>query len=153
MAAREISIEELKTLTGQDLGVSGWLELTQEMIDQFAALTHDPQWIHIDRERARTESPFGTTIAHGFLTLSLLSYLTKQAVRVTGPFRMGINYGFNRVRFPAPVPSGARIRSRVGVQSVKEIEGGHEIVWDVRIEAENAAKPSVAAEWISRLYG
>lgn len=146
------SIEELKSLTGQELGVSDWLEVTQDMIAQFADLTHDPQWIHTDQDRARAESPFGTTIAHGFLTLSLVSYLTKQAVTVAEKQRMGINYGFNRVRFPAPVKSGARVRARVGVQSVKDLDGGFEIVWDVKVEAEGSSKPSVAAEWITRWY-
>ena len=116
------SLDEMQSLAGQEIGLSDWLEVTQPMIDAFAETTRDRQWIHTDRERAAAESPFGTTIAHGFLTLSLISHLKSQAVAVRG-VRMGINYGLNRVRFPAPVRSGSRIRGRFTLQSVESITG------------------------------
>src|SRR5438132_10785769 len=105
-------IVELKSLVGQQVGASDWFTVTQEQIDAFAQVTGDRQWIHVDAERARTESPFGTTIAHGFLTLSLLSHLHAQAVQLNGDFKMAINYGLNRVRYPSPVPAGSRIRAQ-----------------------------------------
>ena len=145
-------VQELKTLAGQELGVGDWFEVNQSLISAFADLTRDTQWIHTDPERARKESPYETTVAHGFLTLSLLSHLMFRTVDVRGDFRMRINYGFNRVRFPAPVPAGSRIRLRVGLQSVKDIEGGAEMIWDVKVECEGAQKPSLAAEWITRIY-
>src|SRR5262245_11253572 len=141
-----MTLEEIRASQGGEIGRSGWLEVSQPMIDEFAALTHDPQWIHVEVERARKESPFGGTVAHGFLTLSLISHLVRQAVEVEGDFRMSVNYGLNRVRFPAPVPVGARIRARVAVLGIKDFEGGAEIVWDVKVEAEHATKPSLAAE-------
>ena len=113
MPVREItSLEELRSLIGQEVNVGDWFEVTQDRINQFAEATGDHQWIHIDQQRARVESPYGTTIAHGFLTLSLLSYLMSQTVRVKIPIKMGINYGLNKVRFPSPVPSGSRVRAR-----------------------------------------
>src|SRR4029079_15973294 len=115
---------ELRTLVGQEVGQSEWLEVTQDMVDNFAEVTRDKQWIHIDRERAERDSPFRTTIAHGFLTLSLLSHLHHSSVRLEGEQRMSINYGLNRVRFPAPVRVGSRIRSRTAVQEVEEVPGG-----------------------------
>src|SRR5437016_3788311 len=111
-------IAELKTLTGQEVGVSDWLQVTQPMIDRFAQLTGDDQWIHVDVERAKNETPFKSTIAHGFLTVSLLSQLSRQAVEVRGDFKMRINYGFNRLRFVSPVPAGSRIRARFTAQNV-----------------------------------
>src|SRR5260370_19899360 len=113
-------IAELKSLVGQQVGTRDWFTVTQEQINAFAAVTGDQQWIHVDAERARTESPFGTTIAHGFLTLALLSHLHGQAVQVRGDFKMAINYGLNRVRYPAPVPSGSRIRTQSTLQSRSE---------------------------------
>jgi acyl dehydratase len=146
------SIGELKSLIGQEVGVSDWFEVTQSRINAFAETTGDHQWIHVDPERAKTDSPFGTTIAHGFLTLSLLSPLSVQAVTVSGDFKMGINYGLNRVRFPAPVPSGARLRARFALQSVEDITGGVQITWGVTVEVEGAQKPSLVAEWLVRAY-
>lgn len=152
MAARIVeSLEGLRSLVGQELGVSDWLTITQERITRFAETTEDRQWIHIDVERARRESPYKTTIAHGFLTLSLLSHLTKQAIEVRG-VRMGVNYGLNRVRFPAAVPAGARIRARVRIDSVKDVEGGCEVVYGVSVECEGVEKPCCVAEWVVRLY-
>lgn len=153
MPPRVISdLDELRGLVGQEVGVSDWFEVTQSRIDAFAESTEDRQWIHVDVERARSESPYKTTIAHGFLTLSLISCLAKQAVRIEGGFKMGINYGLNRVRFPAAVPSGSRIRGRYALQSLEEIEGGIQITWHVTIEVEGAKKPSLAAEWLVRQY-
>lgn len=133
-------------------GASGWIEITQEMIDRFARLTRDEQWIHMDVERARRESPFGSTVAHGFLTLSLMPHLLTQAVRMDGDFRLRVNYGFNRLRFVSPVPAGSRIRLHARVMQVKEIAGGREIVWEITVEREGGERPAVAAEWLSRLY-
>jgi acyl dehydratase len=145
-------IEELKASVGSEAGVSEWLEVTQELIDGFAALTGDRQWIHVDPERARRESPFGATVAHGFLTLSLLSQLVSQAVDVRMESKLRVNYGFNRLRFPATVPAGSRIRARVTPNAIRDIDGGIEIAWGVVVEVENQAKPAVAAEWLVRTY-
>jgi len=145
-------IAELKTLVGQEVGASDWMEVTQSRVNHFADATEDHQWIHIDTERAKSASPFGGTIAHGFLTLSLLPHLASQAVKVQGDFKMGINYGLNRLRFPSPVPVGSRLRARFTLQSVEDIPGGAQIVWAVIVEVEGAEKPSLAAEWLVRYY-
>lgn len=145
-------LEELRSLVGSEVGQSDWFEVTQSLIDQFAEATRDRQWIHVDPERAKSESPFGRTIAHGFLTLSLLSQLAKQALEVRGDFKMGINYGLNRVRFPAPVPSGSRIRGRFTLQSLEEISGALQLTWAATVEVEGASKPSLVAEWVVRYY-
>jgi acyl dehydratase len=145
-------VVELQGLVGQEVGVSDWFTLTQERINTFAEVTEDRQWIHCDVKRARSESPYGTTIAHGFLTLSLLGHLLSQAVQVRGPFSRRINYGLNRVRFPAAVPAGARIRARCALQAVEEIPGGLQIAWVVTVECEGQPKPVMVAESLSRLY-
>jgi acyl dehydratase len=145
-------IEEVQASIGREAGVSEWLTVTEEMIGQFAALTGDSQWIHVDPERARRESPFGSTVAHGFLTVALLSGLVSQAVDLPMDHKMRINYGFNRLRFPAPVPAGSRIRAHVTPNAVREFEGGIEIAWGVVVEVENQAKPALAAEWLVRTY-
>ena len=145
-------IAQLRSLIGQEAGSSGWLTVDQTMIDAFANITGDQQWIHTDPERARTESRYGRTIAHGFLTLSLLSRLSREAVEVEGEFGMRINYGLNRVRFPAPVPVGSRIRARLKVRTVEDFEGGHQIVWLATVDVEGSEKPALVAEWIIRLY-
>ena len=147
-----MNIAQLRSLIGQEAGVSGWLTVNQLMIDTFAAITGDDQWIHIDPERAKAESLYGGTIAHGFLTLSLLSRLSREAVEVEGEFGMRINYGLNRVRFPAPVPVGSRIRARLKVQAVDDFEGGYQIAWLATVEVEGSEKPALVAEWIIRLY-
>jgi acyl dehydratase len=153
MSARILeSIEAIQNLAGQQVGVSEWIEIGQERISQFADATGDHQWIHLDAGRAVEESPYGATIAHGFLSLSLLPALARQVVRYGGPFRMTINYGLNRVRFPAAVRSGTRIRGRFRLVSVTEFDGGAQLVWDVTVEAENSAKPCVVAEWVTRVY-
>lgn len=135
-------------LIGEELGPTDWLVVAQERIDEFAHATGDPQWIHVDRERA-TEGPFGTTIAHGFLTLSLCIPLLAEVLELPG-YRMGINYGVNKVRFPAPVPSGSRIRARFTVQSVEEVAGGEQGVILATVEREGGDKPVCVAELVLR---
>jgi acyl dehydratase len=145
------SIHHLRTMVGQEIGVSDWMTLTQEQIDQFAEATGDRQWIHTDPERAARESPYGKTIAHGFLTLSLLSHFIRQAMQIEG-VRMGVNYGLNRVRFPAPVPVGAQIRARFTLQALEDIAGGVQTTWGVVIESQGSGKPCCVAEWVTRRY-
>ena len=145
------SLRELKDRVGQEVVVSHWLEMTQERIDTFAQATGDHQWIHVDAERARRESPFGAPIAHGFLTLSLLSKFLNESVRFSNS-KMGVNYGMNRLRFTAPVPVGARIRARLSVKRVEEITGGVQVVWDVTLERAGSDKPCLVAEWLTRRY-
>lgn len=145
------SIAALVNYVGKEVGVSDWLEVSQERIDQFAEASQDRQWIHLDRERAARESPFKNTIAHGFLTLSLLSALARLAISVGG-VRMGINYGLNRVRFVSPVPAGARIRGRFTLASVEEIKGGVQATWNVTVEREGSDKFCCVAEWLVRYY-
>jgi acyl dehydratase len=145
------SADGLKELAGRELGVTGWLTVTQERINQFADATGDHQWIHIDGERAARESPYGTTIAHGFLTLSLLSQFIRQTLEIRG-LRMAINYGLNRVRFPSAVRSGANVRARVTLQGVKELADGVEATYLVNIESEGSEKPACVAEWVARYY-
>jgi acyl dehydratase len=152
MAAVELdSVDELRRLAGSEVAVSDWLEVSQERIDRFAAATGDHQWIHVDRERARRESPYGATVAHGFLTLSLLAPLFTETIEMRDA-RLGVNYGFDRVRFTGPVPAGARIRARFALRRVEEIEGGLQLAWQVTVEREGAAKPVCIAEWITRRY-
>lgn len=146
------SLLSLKEFTGREITVTDWLILSQERIDQFAEATEDRQWIHIDRERAQRESPFGATIAHGFLTLSLLSHFMKQAFQIRSGVRMGINYGLNRVRFPAPVRAGSKIRARIGLLSTKQLPDSLEATFSVAVEVENSDKPCCAAEWVVRYY-
>jgi acyl dehydratase len=142
-------MSEFTDLIGQELGPTDWLEVAQERIDEFAHATDDPQWIHVDPARA-AEGPFGTTIAHGYLTLSLCVPLMSRTLKLTG-YRMGINYGVNRVRFPAPLPSGSRIRGRFTVQSVDEVEGGEQGVVLATIEREGGDKPVCVAELVLRM--
>lgn len=141
----------LRELVGQHLGYSDWLEITQERVNQFAEATGDHQWIHVDPERAAKESPFGGPIAHGYLTLSLGPVLMPQVIATTG-FRMGVNYGCNKVRFMSPVPVGARLRLGVTLVEVEEIPGGSQQTYDFVFECEGAAKPSCAAQVVFRSY-
>jgi acyl dehydratase len=141
----------LKSLVGQEVAVSDWLEITQERIDRFADATDDRQWIHVDPARAATHSPFRTTIAHGFLTLSLVSLLARKTLTIPG-LRMAINYGVNRVRFVTPVPAGARIRGRFTVAGIEELAGSLQVVWAVTIELEGNSKPACVVEWLVRYY-
>lgn len=145
------SIAKLGEYVGREVAVSGWFEVAQGRIDQFAEATEDRQWIHTDPERAARESPFGQTIAHGFLTLSLLSELGRLAMSIGG-VRMGINYGLNRVRFVSPVPSGARVRARFTLAALGEIEDGVQATWSVVVEREGGDKPCCVAEWLVRYY-
>lgn len=146
------TIEEMQSLIGQEVAVGEWFPVEQSRIDAFADATGDHQWIHQDVERARTESPFGRTIAHGFLTLSLLSRLSHECFEICGDFKMRINYGLNRVRFPAPVLSGVRIRPRFTLQSLEPFDEGYQAVWAVTMEVEGGRKPALYAEWVVRLY-
>jgi acyl dehydratase len=144
--------DSLKQFVGKEIGVSEWLTITQERITQFAEATEDRQWIHLDRGRAEKESPFGTTIAHGFLTLSLISRFMKEVIQVRSGVGMAINYGLNRVRFPSPVRAGSKIRARVTLLSVKEVPEAHEAVFSVIVESEGGEKPCCVAESIVRYY-
>jgi acyl dehydratase len=144
------SIEDMRQAIGEQLGYSEWHTVTQEQISAFADATGDHQWIHLDAEAA-AKGPFGTTIAHGYLTLSLIPMLTSQVSRVQG-VRMGVNYGLNKVRFPAPVPSGSRVRAGVRLQSLDDIAGGAQVVNEVTIELENSDKPCCIAQTVSRFY-
>ena len=146
-----IDLARLGDLTGREVGVSDWLVVAQDRIDAFADATGDRQWIHVDAERARTGTPFGATIAHGFLTLSLVSALVRDAVTVDG-VRMALNYGLNRVRFVSPVPSGSRIRARVALAKIDDMADSIQAIWNVTIERDGGDKPAVVAEWIVRYY-
>jgi acyl dehydratase len=142
----------LKDFVGREIAVTDWFTVSQDRIRQFAEATGDHQWIHLDRERAKRESPYGTTIAHGFLTLSLISQFMKQAVEVRGGVRMSINYGVNKVRFPAAVPADSQIRARVSLQSLKELPDSIEAIFSVSIEGQGNNKPCCVAETIARYY-
>ena len=149
MALRTVeSLIELKELAGQEVGMSEWFPVTQELIGQFADVGQDRQWIHVDIERAKKESPFGTTVAHGFLTLSLVVRLWNEVA----PEAPGVtlNYGLNRVRFPAPVPAGSRIRGRFRVEAVEEVPGGRQATVAATIEREGSEKPVCVAELLFR---
>ena len=145
-------ITQLQLKVGQEVGVSPWFEIAQERIDQFASAIVDPQWIHIDPERARRESPYGGTVAHGFLTLSLLSHLLESTVDVSR-MKMGVNYGLNRVRFTDAVPAGSRIRARFVLAKLDNIKGGSQLTWGVTVEREGSVKPACVAEWVTRQFG
>ena len=145
------SIRDLASRVGQEVGVSPWLTVDQARIDTFAKAIDDFQWIHVDPERAKG-SPFGGTIAHGFLTLSLLSHLAERTFSFSDR-RMGVNYGLNRVRFTSPVPSGARVRARFTLAKFEAIEGnGVQVTWNVTVEIEGKDKPALVAEWLGRHY-
>ena len=146
-----LDVSRLEGLVGQEVAISDWRLVTQGQIDAFANATDDHQWIHVDAQRARAEAPFGTTIAHGFLTLSLLSPLMRDAIKVDG-LRMTLNYGLNRVRFVSPVPSGSRIRARIALGKVDDIGDSTQATWNITIEREGGEKPCVVAEWLVRYY-
>ncbi|GJG93259.1 MaoC family dehydratase [Cupriavidus pauculus] len=151
------SLEELESLQGQEVAVSDWSEITQQQVNQFAEATGDHQWIHVDVERAKRESPFGAPIAHGFLTLSLLPKFMHEAIHMEG-VKMGVNYGLNRVRFTSPVPVGSRLRARVKLLKVERLDPlpngltGAQSTWEVTIEREGSDRPVCVAESISRRY-
>jgi acyl dehydratase len=144
--------QSLSASVGKEIGVTDWFTVTQERIEQFAEATEDRQWIHMDRERASKESPYGTTIAHGFLTLSLISHFIKELLQIEGGVRLAVNYGLNRVRFPAAVPADSKIRARVTLLALKELSDALEATFSVTIEDEESGKPSCVAEWIVRYY-
>jgi acyl dehydratase len=146
-----VDLAGLPGLVGREVATSDWLVITQDRIDAFADATGDHQWIHVDAERARAETPFGATIAHGFLTLSLLSALMRDAVTVNGA-RMTLNYGLNRVRFVSPVLSGSRVRARIALGSIEDIGDSIQATWNVTVEREGGDKPAAVAEWIVRYY-
>ena len=145
------SLGEMRALAGQEVAVTDWVAVTQERVNLFADATDDHQWIHVDLERCARESPFGGPIAHGFLTLSMLSSLFEKAISMTDA-KMVINYGLNKVRFPAPVPVGSRVRARLTLQKVEDIDGGAQLEWNVVIEREGGAKPVCVAEMLMRRY-
>jgi len=147
-----VKLADLAGLVGEEVATSDWIAITQERINAFADATGDHQWIHVDTGRASAEAPFGTTIAHGFLTLSLISALMRDGVTIEGP-RMTLNYGLNRVRFVSPVPAGARIRARIVLTASDDMGESVQATWTVTIEREGADKPALVAEWIVRYYG
>jgi acyl dehydratase len=144
-------VEGVQSLVGQHLGYSEWRTITQEQVNQFADATGDHQWIHVDPERAAKESPFGGPVAHGYLTISLLPSLMPQIVEITG-FRMSVNYGTDKVRFPAPVPVGSRVRAGATLDAATPIDGGVQMSVTVTVEVEGASKPSMVATTVSRRY-
>lgn len=151
------SLDALGTFVGKEIATTDWFEITQDRIDQFAETTEDRQWIHVDQERARRESPYGTTVAHGFLTLSLLSYFFQHAFQIQSDVGTVINYGLNRVRFSAPVPPGCMIRARFTLRSLEHVGKAREAIFLVVVEGQNpegksSGKPRCTAEWVIRFY-
>jgi acyl dehydratase len=146
-----MNLTELAGFSGREIAVTEWLEITQERINQFADATDDHQWIHIDPERAERESPYGATIAHGFLTLSLLPKFLMDTVPIVG-VRMAINYGLNRVRFPSAVLAGSRIRARIVLQSIRDVADAAEAAYSITVECQDAEKPCCVAELLARYY-
>ena len=144
-------VEGVQGLVGRHLGHTDWVTVTQEQVDRFAEATGDHQWIHVDPERAARESPFGGPVAHGYLTLSLLPMLMPQLLETTG-FRMGVNYGTEKVRFPSPMPVGGKVRMRMQVQAVDDIPGGAQMTMLLTFESEGGDKPVCVAESLSRVY-
>ena len=142
-------LDELRAAVGQDLGTSSWIEITQDRVDTFAEATGDHQWIHVDVERAKAESPFGGPIAHGYLTLSLTNLFLPEVVEVQG-ISSGVNYGVNKVRFPAPVPVGSRVRGHVRLEAAEEVAGGVQTTMVITVEIEGVEKPACVVEALSR---
>jgi acyl dehydratase len=143
-------VDDLRAAVGTTIGSSDWMTIDQGQVDGFADATHDHQWIHVDAERAK-EGPFGTTIAHGFLTLSLLPVLIAQVYKVDG-VKMGINYGLNKVRFTSPVPVGSAVRGTIELTDVGDVAGGVQLVNKVTVEIEGSERPALVAEWLTRQY-
>ena len=153
--SQESVLKELQSQVGEETLVSDWVEIDQERIDQFAEATGDHQWIHVDVERAKEDSPYGGPIAHGFLTLSMLPMLTGSVDEEKPAYpglKLAVNYGLNRVRFPAPVPAGSRIRARSTLKEVSEVKGGLQVIREVTVDVEGNEKPACFAETVSRLY-
>ena len=151
MAVRQIELKDIKSVIGQELGVSDWHLVTQPEINAFADATHDHQWIHVDVERAKKESPFGGPVAHGYYTLALAPYLMAQIWSVQG-VKMGVNYGLNRLRFPAPVLVGKRVRARATLNKVEDVPGGIQVTVGITFEVEGSDKPVCVAEGVYRYY-
>jgi len=149
--ATTIALDALPARIGSEVAVSDWFEVGQDRITTFAEATDDRQWIHLDPERCKRESPFGQPVAHGFLTLSLLPAMLTSALAIES-MRMGVNYGLNKVRFPSPLPAGSRVRGRWTLRGADAVAGGWQFTWDVTIEAEGAAKPVCVAEFLIRCY-
>jgi len=145
-----LKIRDLEARVGDEIAVSPWVDMPQERIDLFAKATEDFQWIHVDRERAK-QSEFGTTIAHGYLTLSMLPKLIESTFEFSDR-KLGVNYGLNKVRFTSPVPAGAKIRGRFTLAKYEKLEGGVQTTWSVTVEREGGDKPAMVAETISRHY-
>ncbi|MET0190310.1 MAG: MaoC family dehydratase [Pseudonocardia sediminis] len=143
-------VDELRAAKGSEVGTSEWHAVEQDRVNQFADATDDHQWIHTDPEKAK-DGPFGTTIAHGFLTLSLLPLLVHEVYKVEG-VKMGVNYGLNKVRFTSPLPVGSRVRATVELTDVSDIEGGVQITQKVVVEIEGSERPALVAEWLTRQY-
>ena len=144
--------EKLRSLAGQEIAVGDWFTLTQSRIEAFAEVTEDRQWIHLDTRRAHEQLPGGKTIAHGFLTLSLVTFLLERVVRLKVDFAQAINYGLNRVRFPHPVPAGSEIRLRCTLSSIEDVPGGLQVGWNLSLEVKDVSKPSLVAEWLVRYF-
>jgi acyl dehydratase len=147
------SLDALKACVGREIAITDWFVVTQDRIRQFAEATEDRQWIHLDTDRVRRESPFATTIAHGFLTLSLLSPLLHQALQIRSRISLALNYGLNRVRFPSPVRADSKIRGRFTLQSLEQVGEAHQAVFSVVVEDQSQDKPCCVAEWVVRYYG
>jgi acyl dehydratase len=145
------TIDELRALIGQEVALGDWVPITQEQINLFAEATGDYQWIHVDKARAAAESPYGTTIAHGCLTLALIPRFMADTLELP-PAKMLVNYGMNRVRFPAPVRCGVRVRPRIFLLGIEDVTGGLQFNWKVQIEVEDSEKPACIAEILSREY-
>ncbi len=150
MATTTLDVKELGTQVGREIAVSPWCPVTQDRIDRFAQATEDQQWIHVDRDRAAS-GPYGTTIAHGFLTLSLIARLAELTFSAPD-VKMGVNYGLNKVRFTSPVPSGSNVRARFKLAKLDQIDGGVQITWSVTVEREGSERPCLFAEWLVRYY-
>jgi acyl dehydratase len=150
MSKTNLSLRSLENRVGEEVGVSPWVDMPQERIDLFAKATEDFQWIHVDPQKAKS-SPFGTTIAHGYLTLSMLPKLSESTFEFSDR-KMGVNYGLNKVRFTAPVPAGAKIRGRFKLLKYEKLDGGVQVTWNVSIEREGGDKPVCVAEAIGRHY-
>jgi acyl dehydratase len=150
-ATRFSGMADAKARVGQEIGVSEWMLIDQQRVNAFAEVTGDQQWIHVDVERAKRESPFGGPIAHGYLTVSLLAKFAQECIAVDG-IKLAVNYGLNRVRFAAPVKVGSRVRARFVLASVEDIAGGAQMVWQATIEIEGGEKPACVAEMVTRWY-
>jgi acyl dehydratase len=156
MTALIISVDQLREAVGREVAVSDWITISQPIIDEFAEATRDAQWIHVDTERAARESPFvdergqRCTVAHGFLTLSLLTCFVESCLRITGA-QAGVNVGFDRVRFVAPVPAGSRLRGRFSLARFEDVRGGVQLTWHVTVERQGDTRPALSAQWLTRL--